>query len=817
MRNNAKKILSIVAAATLLGATLATTACGDKEFFTQDKLSGYEPNATVVSNGGFAVEKGDYIYYINGVEDYTADNTFGDVVKGALMRVEKSAFSGNPKDYASKAETVVPMLFVSQNYNAGIYIYGNEVYYATPTTRKNMKGEVTNTWIDFKSASLDGSKTMKDYYFSLSDNAAKYRFVEENDVVYCLYEEDGMLKSYNTKEEKTTVLVKGGTYFYDQKDLTNGNVYYTMGVQTNITSDAPTTESYNQIYCVNAAATATVNKDEASYTVEGGRTYDFDKAWMEEKNEEAKKEAKKNKTEYEATYVFDDYSTYPYVNLGTLVVDGVGLNQVGENEYNNTHAVTDRVNSLKGYTYTLTRYENGGIYYTKASDSTDNALYYLPENHGKANAAAANSAAVKLAWDTTNASADALFEVNADGTHTYLYIADSKINRATVTTSGEWKEEKIVLCDAPSDAKLWKTADGYVYYYGAGTHPVTSASSGGYKLSRICYTGDKEVYELLVNPSQDAKYRPLTIEYVDFSSKWYMPEMFGNVLLYANAEKIGDKSYNYVYATDLTKIEENNEKYEAVYKQINEVTENADLKAAMTYYYRTGDKELVKELYEAKLFTKTQYEEVFTVFANDVDAGKYVKEDSLIGLVGKVKDSDQETMKEAWKSTLPSEEEVAEEEKSLETWQICLIVAAAVVLVAAVVIVVVVLVNKKKAEREEANATVNAYKRPKIDTTDDKTIDVYADDEQEAIVEAEAVEEVQDAYVEAEKAEETAETPAEAPVAVSAEEAVEAPAEAPVEETAAPAEAPAEETVEAPAEEAAAPVEETPAETEKTE
>ena len=39
--------------------------------------------------------------------------------------------------------------------------------------------------------------------------------------------------------------------------------------------------------------------------------------------------------------------------------------------------------------------------------------------------------------------------------------------------------------------------------------------------------------------------------------------------------------------------------------------------------------------------------------------------------------------------------------------------------------------EKKKAEKAEAEATVNAYKRKKIDTTDDKSIDVYADDEAE--------------------------------------------------------------------------------------
>ena len=37
--------------------------------------------------------------------------------------------------------------------------------------------------------------------------------------------------------------------------------------------------------------------------------------------------------------------------------------------------------------------------------------------------------------------------------------------------------------------------------------------------------------------------------------------------------------------------------------------------------------------------------------------------------------------------------------------------------------------NKKKAKKAEEEATINAYKRKRIDTTDDKTIDVYTDEE----------------------------------------------------------------------------------------
>ena len=214
MRKTVKQILSLVAVATLFGSTLAMTACGG-DYYKADKLSGYtESNTVATSNGGFAVEKDGYIYYINGREDYAASNEYGNVVKGALMRIKQDDLTAGKYD---AEDVVVPMLFAAQDYTSGIYIYGDYVYYATPTNDKNVQGEVNSSWIDFKRAKLDGTETMKGYYFRLSNNAVKYRFVEENGVVYCLYEEDGMLKSYNTKDDVTTVLVKGGTYFYDQR------------------------------------------------------------------------------------------------------------------------------------------------------------------------------------------------------------------------------------------------------------------------------------------------------------------------------------------------------------------------------------------------------------------------------------------------------------------------------------------------------------------------------------------------------------------------------------------------------------------------
>lgn len=791
MGNKAKKLLGFVAAATIL-SSLALTACG-KGFHKSEKLDGYVSTETAaVSNGGFAVEKGDYVYFINGVEDYTVENKYGKVEKGALMRIKKTDLaSGN---YAN-VDTVVPQLFAAQNFQSGIYIYGDYVYYATPTADKDKDNNVANENLDFKSAKLDGTEAMKGYYFRLSGNTTNYRFVEVGGTVYCMYEEDSALKSYNTKTGATTVLVESASaFFYDQTDLTNPNVYYTMKVSYDLDSDRATETGYNQIYKVNAASTVTVDASKAAYTVnvynentnkmDAYKTYDFDESYLKKVNAEEEAAAKKNKKEYEAKYKLNDYTTYPYVNLGTLVLDGMGR-QCEVTPYNETDATT-KTNAipeytLKGFTYKIERHENGGVYYTrKTSEFSDPKLYFY---EGGFDAITANKTPNQVAENTTEASSSALF-LRQGEEHAYLYIDSTTSKIVRVTTDGAGVEtSRVELCSVGSDSTLWKVDGDYLYYYAAGTS-LTGKSTSGYQLTRIKYTGDytseeklyDKVYENLVQGSTDPKYdeyKPMTLGYVDFAKSWYMPEMFGDVLMYANAEKIGSSSYNYIYATKLgtaSDIKAANEDFKKVYEHIENDFTNSDVKAAMTYYFRTGAQSAideVKALFDKELYTEEQYG-YFTEFVADSNANTYKSESDFIGLVGKVKDADKESMAQDWTDTLPQENATEEEKESLPVWAICLIVAGGVIIVAAAVVVALILIKKKQAEKAEADATVNAYKRKKIDTTDDKTIDVYADETEETATE-ETIEEV--------PAEETEETATEK----TAEEV-------PAEETAAPVE-----------------------------
>ena len=780
MRNKMKKLFSVLMATAVLGGTFAFAGCGNGAY-KGDELDGFVADAAVSSNGGFAVEKGDFVYFINGAEEYTVDNTYGEVVKGALMRVSKADLAAG-KVSGDAVKTVVPSLFVAQNFDAGIYIYGEYVYYATPTTDKNLDGVVENSYIDFKRAKLDGSEAPSDYFFRLSNNASKYRFVEVDGVVYCLFEEDGALKSYNVETEETTVLVSGAsTFYYDAENAESPYVYYTMDVTFDLDSANSQKADYNQLYRVSAAATATVDAEKASYTVYEGETkikeYDFNENFLKEKNDEAKK------NEQEAVYDLKDYSTYPYVNLGSLVLDGIGKNTPKTTQFNWDTETTPAESD--GYKYTVSGYRNGGVYFTRTavattqSDGENAKLYYLADASVTAsdwNEVSGNKAtALETVAPNTVNTASALF-LKEGAKHYYFYVANNTLYRAGYDNEAKAVIETVTLQESVSTSTLMKldTQTKYLYYF------LATEGGNGNSLTRIKYDGAKEDYNsLLSNAEAKAEYQPMSLAFVDWNSAWYKPEMIGDLVLYSNAQSFGSTAYNYIYVANFSAsaVKASNEAYEKVQDYISEkASGDEELKSAMNYYFRTGETtafEAVRDEY------KESQREAFDTFVALFKEGapvedKLALENSFIKQLGKTNDTDADAIAQAWvDSLLKAEEEV--EEAGLATWAIVLIVCGSVIVVAAAVLVpLLISIKKKKAAKAEAENTVNAYKR-KIDTTDDKSIDVYADDEETAT-----------------------QAPTEEPVEEPTEAPVEAPTEAPVEE---PTETPVEEPAETPADE----------------
>lgn len=162
----------------------------------------------------------------------------------------------------------------------------------------------------------------------------------------------------------------------------------------------------------------------------------------------------------------------------------------------------------------------------------------------------------------------------------------------------------------------------------------------------------------------------------------------------------------------------------------------------------------------------TDYSNMFGAQNGEKGAGYYGVESYFMNLIGAQKNSDKEDISDAWKDSL--QKYTAEEaEKGWETWQKVLLgvgIAAGVLIVVAAVTIPLAICAKKKKEKaaEEAEIVSAGRRKPVIDTTDDKSIDVYADDEPagEAVETAEVAEEsAGETAVEAETAEENAESP----------------------------------------------------------
>lgn len=780
MRSFKKKLTVLCAAALLVCSASSIAACGKSNFVPPTGEIGV---GEVKSNGGFAVEKGNFVYFINGVEDSGADNTYGEAVKGALYRINKAALKSGEYD---KAQRVVPSLFVAGNYDGGIFIYDDYVYFASPTTEKEKDSNVSNSWLSFKRAKIDGTSTKKEideYLFRLDDNTVSYRFVnvkgaDNKNTVYCMYVKDSTLYSFNVSTKVTTVLVKGAeAYYFDTENLENGNVYYQMKVPTNNTAGASTFENYNQVYCVTPDASATVNADATSYTVAGYRTYSFDRASIVKDN---------------ADFDASDITQYPYVNLGRLVLDGIGgvAPQNGKTQFNDE---SEENNGMAGYTYSILAYRNGRILLTRKegfSSSSDTPVYSFTDaqrtsewNTVKAN----KKQLLKVADSSTYATKDAVYYEAEGGALGYLYVNNNILYRSVVRSvvNGEGNVEGDSVEDGTdlssvAVTSLWKTDGDYLYFYGAG--------DSGNNLYRINYTGDIDEYRrnqmISEESGKNPEYSPSKILDVQWNDSWYKPEFFENVLLYSNAQSFGSQSFNYIYTVNLNGAGETvmsaaelnafNEKYAKVTEYIEDFSDIGDdgesLVLALKYYFRTGKTaaydEFLSEAEEQgykKYYRYGEYAQAeFAAFTGrtahgdndyasmfkDDDGAFYDRESYFIRQLGETKADDAETIESVWRTDfikpLPEVEEDTGWSTAKKVWVTVAIVAGSLAVIAGIT-APIVLARKKKAKLA-ADYEATAVKKNKIDTTDDKSIDVYeteesADGQGEEVLPEEAAEE----------------------------------------------------------------------------
>lgn len=708
-------------------------------------LDGNYSDGEVVSNGGFAVQKGDYLYFINGVEANTANNEKGAPVKGAVYRIKNSDLA--ERNYSS-VQKVVNQIAYTTDYEAGIFIYGDYIYYGTPSTARNSEGVVQNTLLDMKSTKLNGTDTKTIVQFP--STSYEYRFVEagagDDKTVYLMYvateeklyeEETGVtnLHSYNLKTGTDTLLAYNvESVVFDEEDKTNASVYYTMKVHNYSTSSD---FGYNQVYTVTADETEDEFKDKLSSEVIGG--------WDDEKDR--------------------------YINCGTLVMDGVGqkdVNGSSKTPFNYLPEDITAVNELS-YTYKLTSYLNDTLLYTRKTSNNSDEYLFAHKDNDTANPIDANLSADKRILSDGSKAGDYKFIFNEDGSLYAAIIAESaggiSINKAENNKLQPADKlginEKYFKIVKEGTATLISLDGNWLYYSVTGGNGLT--------INRIDYSGTVSDYEPL--NAGETKYTSVRILDLDADSNWFKPEFIDGYLLFAS-ETTNMTAFNYVMVFDMhgkdgllanDEIRDLNEKYEGIGKTITDVygdTEKypadkyANLQNALNYASYGGDYEYLKDLakaandkveedgdpvYSEQTFAEydaflapaegsvwAEYTDYKTVNGKKVYANM---RDYYYCLLGEMSEADetayQDGLKSSYLTAWPEDEKVswyAGLSTGAKAGFIVGMCAIGLLVAGGVAVLTIYLVRRNKKKMPEMRK-----KRVKVDTTDDKDIDVYAD------------------------------------------------------------------------------------------
>ena len=760
MRKTITKIICAAAAAISVAGLALTAGCGA---YTTEGVSP-DTYTTVTSNGGFAVQTDEYVYFINGYELNTADNTFGKPVKGSIMRISKTDMQN--RNYAA-AQTVVPVVAFSGQHEAGLYVYGDRIYYATPSTARNSTGVVQSSNLEFKSSTLDGKETMSDYYFRSTSTALDYRYVEVGETVYLLYAQSESLygeetavtniHSVNTATGEDTLLAyDAASYSFDESDPTNPYVYYTMGVTYRLGSANAVEEGYNQLYAVRADATE-------------AKTYDF--SYVED---------------------YDAESNPLYVNCGDLVYDGIGMDSYNMryNQFNYGYGGDEKYAVNRTDTeYTIGRYSDGVLFFSAQSTLDSAEGLYMLEN---SKVDSDGDGRVDESWNAITAN-DAITDyrllIDGDDTEynfytangvTYaLFIDEGGLSRCTFE-NGERTDVVRLTDGGKPDAliaireEVTATEDGegtvnHVYAY------YSLTGGNGYTFWRIAIDGEADNYAPNKLPVQDVyTYSEVRILDLDAYDSWYLPEFVDNTILFASKTE-GMSEYTYIMACDLTsedgdmmsnaELNAYNEQYEAVSEKIDAYDDetNSDgtaayehLSSALTYAFYSGDEDYIDELVQAYIdiagedeeymYSKRSVEIYHEFFSATGDWADYASLSRKVdgqtvyanmqkyyySLIGKMSESDYDEMIDGLRSSYmqdyPVDDTTWWDSMGLG-WQIVFCIAmcvAGLAVIGGVTVLVVWLVRRNKNKKVEGGSA-RAY----VDITDDKNIDVYDGGENE--------------------------------------------------------------------------------------
>ena len=246
MKKFTRSLLCLGLCAIGLGAFGCDTRTPEEKAFT------YPASQDVVyGNGGLAVQKGNYLYFVNGYQSYNVIKATSTYTHGALMLAKLDSYGGLITD---ENENIDDEYYISMSnrlcgYEAtDLTIFGNYLYFTTPCIEEQNK-VLANDRVVFYRIKLDKtSKVEKLYQTEVSNSSVEFKYYEENGkVVLMVYEKGSNLDH----EEITNRLIRvGGGATEIARDITSvvmgdNTVFFT--VDSNIKTCNPianTTENF---------------------------------------------------------------------------------------------------------------------------------------------------------------------------------------------------------------------------------------------------------------------------------------------------------------------------------------------------------------------------------------------------------------------------------------------------------------------------------------------------------------------------------------------------------------------------------------------
>lgn len=420
-----KKLLCFIMAVCF---ALSLVGCGGTQKIAMDSSD----RADSTLKAGFVAETADYVYFINGAENYATEYTTGSVTKGALMRVKKSEFADLE---TANYETVVSKLLVADDTKAGFYIYGDYVYYAVPSTEKDKTGALKNDQLNFFSTKLDATGTSSNIAGRDFPHSAQYRFIKSGEEVYLVvFSTELYVYDAKTCKEVYTTEAKKDAKKVDKVDVAevlfaDNAVYFTsLPVNQDLSDeDGVQKHAFHNVYKIDLGATVSAN-----VVINGAGTTFGGKAGL-------------LGVTVDLLRTHNSKLYFSYTEINTVTGASSVYVAVEESKLTADKAktwMTDNAPITKNK-HTVTAYADTSIFY-------GDLVYYVDATYGLVCYDASKVAdtvntdlgvtVVKYSEVLKNAT---LCFVNVEGEDTYMYFRDSSNNYYKVNLNGESEELRL--------------------------------------------------------------------------------------------------------------------------------------------------------------------------------------------------------------------------------------------------------------------------------------------------------------------------------------------------------------------------------------